>query len=253
MEINHCRAGRIGWRMKDGLSLYLGEGDVSLHSMSRCTQSEIEFPLHCYEGLFFSVDLDALDANPPELMREAGVSARGVYERFCQENSAVLSACPQNASIFDGLYTIDRTILLPYARLKFQELMLVLSRTPAPVSAPTPYKADQIAVVRQIHEELLSDLGQRRTIEELSKRYLMNPSTLKDVFKFVYGQPIAAQMKEHRLERAALLLRTTDDSLSEIAAQVGYESQSKFSSAFKSVYGVLPREYRKQSFGLKAE
>ena len=28
MEINHCRAGRIGWRMKDGLSLYLGEGDV---------------------------------------------------------------------------------------------------------------------------------------------------------------------------------------------------------------------------------
>ena len=157
MEINHCRAGRIGWRMKDGLSLYLGEGDVSLHSMSRCTQSEIEFPLHCYEGLFFSVDLDALDANPPELMREAGVSARGVYERFCQENSAVLSACPQNASIFDGLYTIDRTILLPYARLKFQELMLVLSRTPAPVSAPTPYKADQIAVVRQIHEELLSD------------------------------------------------------------------------------------------------
>ncbi len=253
MEINHCRTGRIGWRMKDGLSLYLGEGDVSLHSMSRCTQSEIEFPLHCYEGLFFSVDLDALDANPPELMQEAGVSARGVYERFCQENSAVLSACPQNASIFDGLYTIDRTILLPYARLKFQELMLVLSRTPAPVSAPTPYKADQIAVVRQIHEELLSDLGQRRTIEELSKRYLMNPSTLKDVFKFVYGQPIAAHMKEHRLERAALLLRTTDDSLSEIAAQVGYESQSKFSSAFKSVYGVLPREYRKQSFGLKAE
>ena len=253
MEVNHCRAGRIGWRMKDGLSLYLGEGDVSLHSMSRCTQSEIEFPLHCYEGLFFSVDLDALDANPPELMREAGVSARGVYERFCQENSAVLSACPQNASIFDGLYTIDRTILLPYARLKFQELMLVLSRTPTPVSAPTPYKADQIAVVRQIHEELLSDLGQRRTIEELSKRYLMNPSTLKDVFKFVYGQPIAAHMKEHRLERAALLLRTTDDSLSEIAAQVGYESQSKFSSAFKSVYGVLPREYRKQSFGLKAE
>lgn len=78
--------------------------------------------------------------------------------------------------------------------------MLVLSRTPAPVSAPTPYKADQIAVVRQIHEELLSDLGQRRTIEELSKRYLMNPSTLKDVFKFVYGQPIAAHMKEHRLD-----------------------------------------------------
>lgn len=159
MEINHCRAGRIGWRMKDGLSLYLGEGDVSLHSMSRCTQSEIEFPLHCYEGLFFSVDLDALDANPPELMREAGVSARGVYERFCQENSAVLSACPQNASIFDGLYTIDRTILLPYARHQVSGADARSVAHARTVSAPTPYKADQIAVVRQIHEELLSDLG----------------------------------------------------------------------------------------------
>ncbi len=143
----------------------------------------------------------------PELMREAGVSARGVYERFCQENSAVLSACPQNASIFDGLYTIDRTILQPYARLKFQELMLVLSRTPAPVSARRrPIKPTRLPSSGRFDEELLSDLGQRRTIEELSKRYLMNPSTLKDVFKFVYGQPIAAHMKEHRLERAALLL-----------------------------------------------
>lgn len=246
MEIHYCRAGRIGWRMKDGLSLYLGEGDVSIHSASRCTQSEIEFPLHCYAGLFFSVDVEKLDADPPTQMREAHVSAREIYERFCKDSSSTFSACSQNAAIFDGLYTIDHALLLPYARLKFQELMLTLSCTSAPVSSPTPYKAEQIAVVRQIHEELLSDLGQRQTIDELSKKYLMNPSTLKDVFKFVYGQPIAAHMKEHRLERAALLLRTTDDSLSEVASQVGYESPSKFTSAFKSIYGVLPREYRKQ-------
>ena len=241
MEINHCRTGRIGW-----LSLYLGEGDVSLHSMSRCTQSEIEFPLHCYEGLFFSVDLDALDANPPELMREAGVTARGVYERFCQENSAVLSACPQNASIFDGLYTIDRAILLPYARLKFQELMLLLSVTNAPPSTQSAYKTEQIALIRQIHDQMMSDMSQRCTIEMLSQQYHINTSTLKSLFKTVYGQPLAAHMKEHRMEYAARLLRTTTDSLAEIAEKVGYESQSKLTAAFKSAYGVLPSEYRKE-------
>ena len=53
-------------------------------------------------------------------------------------------------------------------------------------------------------------------------------------------------MKEHRMEYAARLLRTTTDSLAEIAEKVGYESQSKLTAAFKSAYGVLPSEYRKE-------
>ena len=52
-------------------------------------------------------------------------------------------------------------------------------------------------------------------------------------------------MKEHRMERAAALLRETDLSVAEIAGQVGYESQSKFTAAFKEQFGQLPKEYRR--------
>ncbi|MFR5795953.1 MAG: helix-turn-helix domain-containing protein [Christensenellales bacterium] len=51
----------------------------------------------------------------------------------------------------------------------------------------------------------------------LSQQYHINTSTLKSLFKTVYGQPLAAHMKEHRMEYAARLLRTTTDSLAEIA------------------------------------
>ena len=73
----------------------------------------------------------------------------------------------------------------------------------------------------------------------------MNPTTLKTLFKSVYGSSLAAHMKEHRMERAAELLRESDMSVAEIANQVGYESQSRFSAAFKEYYGQLPKEYRK--------
>ena len=47
------------------------------------------------------------------------------------------------------------------------------------------------------------------------------------------------------MARAAQLLRETDESVAEIARAVGYESQSKFTAAFKEYFGVLPKEYRK--------
>ena len=46
--------------------------------------------------------------------------------------------------------------------------------------------------------------------------------------------------------RAAQLLRETDESVAEIARAVGYESQSRFTAAFKETYGELPTEYRRR-------
>lgn len=106
-------------------------------------------------------------------------------------------------------------------------------------------EAEQVKIIREIHDDLAQHMDRRVTIEELARRYLINPTTLKTVFKEVYGSSLAAHMKEHRMERAAALLRETDLSVAEIAGQVGYESQSKFTAAFKEQFGQLPKEYRR--------
>ena len=108
-------------------------------------------------------------------------------------------------------------------------------------------EAEQVKIIREIHDHLTEHMEQRVTIEELARQYLINPTTLKTVFKEVYGSSLAAHMKEHRMEKAAALLRETDMSVAEIAGQVGYESQSKFTAAFKDQYGCLPTMYRKMS------
>ena len=105
---------------------------------------------------------------------------------------------------------------------------------------------EQIEVIRQIHRQLIEHMDQRFTIEALAKQHLMNPTTLKALFKSVYGTSIAAHIKEHRMTEAARLLRETNLSVAEIAGQVGYDSQSKFTAAFKAAYQSLPKEYRRK-------
>ncbi len=105
--------------------------------------------------------------------------------------------------------------------------------------------AEQLETVRRVHELLTENLDRRYTIEELSRRFLINPSTLKESFKAVYGQSLAAHIREHRMELASGLLRDTGMSIAEIAERVGYENQSKFSAEFKKYTGKLPSEYRR--------
>ena len=42
------------------------------------------------------------------------------------------------------------------------------------------------------------------------------------------------------------MLRETNMSIAAIAQAVGYDSQSKFTAAFKGAFQVLPRDYRKR-------
>ena len=108
------------------------------------------------------------------------------------------------------------------------------------------YQDSQEQIIRHVHNELTANLAERVTIEELSRKYLMNTTTLKRCFKQVYGETIAAHMKKHRMEAAAALLVQTQDDISAIAQAVGYESQSRFTSVFKETYGELPTEYRRR-------
>lgn len=105
--------------------------------------------------------------------------------------------------------------------------------------------AEQLETIRAVHDYLTQHLSSRMTIEELSKRFLMNPSTMKALFKSVYGSSLASHIREHRMEHAARLLIEGDESVAQVARAVGYESQSKFSTEFHKAYGVLPTEYRK--------
>ena len=111
---------------------------------------------------------------------------------------------------------------------------------------PYFYKT-QVEKMKAIHRLLTGDLERHYTITELSRRFSIPTTALKECFKSVYGQPINTYMRCLRMDRAALLLRQEPHAgVAEIAGRVGYDSASKFAAAFKAVKGKTPLEYRRE-------
>lgn len=141
-------------------------------------------------------------------------------------------------------YTASKTTRAQVLHEMIEQIVEVACPAERAFQDVQPYDS-QIQTVNEIHDLLVRDLTVRYTIDELSAKFHINPTTLKSAFKTVFGQSIGGYMKDYRIKRAKELLCHSEDSISQIAAAVGYESQSKFSAAFKDATGVLPREYRK--------
>lgn len=248
LEINYCKKGRIGWEMGTGNKVFLGHGDFSIHTMKSCASSNIFLPTGFYEGLTISLDTNILAKNPPEFFKSNNVKIEEIYDAFCQdENISSFAGNEETEAIFSYFYHQPDQVQTAYYKLKTIEIILYLLKQKNQThNLLNEVHAEQTEIVRKIHTLMLNNLNQRFTIDYLSKKYLMNPTTLKNVFKTIYGDSIASHMKKHRLEYAAKELITSSKTLAEISLEIGYENQSKFSAAFKELYHMTPREYRKE-------
>jgi len=246
LAIDYCRSGRIGWEMGNGAGVYMGPSDFSLHTLKACADSVMTLPNGAYEGLTISIDLKTLSENPPELLSGTGITGELLYDKFCRDGTiASFAGNEKTEQIFSAFYDRPNPLKLSYQKLKTVELLLFLGTMKSGAHHRlTEYGSEQIRLIREIHDQLTAHMDRRFTIEELAKQYLINPTTLKILFKSVYGTSIAAHIREHRMQHAAKLLCETDLSIAQIAGRVGYDSQSRFSSAFRSYFGKLPKEYK---------
>ena len=246
LELFYCHSGRAGWNMQGGTAIYLGAGDLAVHSAACCADSTMMLPLGYTEGISVSVDLSVLETTCPEILQEAGLNAAQLQLLFCSGPPLAIPACQALDWIFLPLYAVPPARRSAYLPLKVQELLLALADLRPDRPVLTQYVSWQTERIKEIHRQLTEHLEHRFTIESLSKQYLINTSTLKEVFKAVYGLPIATYMKEYRMAQAMKLLRETPLPISEIANRVGYETQGKFSKAFKETAQMSPSEYRRK-------
>lgn len=246
IEINYCRSGRIGWEVKDGSTVYLGAGDFGIHSGRVCSGTHLTFPNGEYSGLSICIDLGKSIDSLTDFLADTPINGELIYNKFCSKQE--FSIFPGNEpikGIFGGFFDIPIELEEAYYKLKLHELLLYLYRlNPSEAAEAKGFRPEQIELIKQVHDTLTTNLDKRITIEELSKQFLINPSSMKIIFKAIYGNSIAAHIKEHRMEKAAELLQG-EASVSEAAKSVGYDSQSKFSFEFKKAYQMLPTEYKK--------
>ncbi|WP_374587024.1 AraC family transcriptional regulator [Ideonella dechloratans] len=88
--------------------------------------------------------------------------------------------------------------------------------------------------------------GNAWTLALLAHQAGMSRSAFAAHFRRLVGESAMGYLQHWRMSLAADLLLHSRDRIGEIAARVGYESDSAFCSVFKKVFGSSPREYRRQ-------
>lgn len=81
-------------------------------------------------------------------------------------------------------------------------------------------------------------------VDDMARAAGLSRAHFSREFRRAFGESPHAYLLTRRLERAAALLRGTDDSVAEICLAVGLQGIGSFTTSFKRTYGVTPTAYR---------
>lgn len=102
----------------------------------------------------------------------------------------------------------------------------------------SPYVMQALAYIQDNFREKI-------TVDEIAKQILINPTYLSGLFHKEVGQPITSYINFCRINLAKQLLFESDQTITSIAAYVGFYDSSHFLKAFKKMVGISPKEYRR--------
>lgn len=129
-------------------------------------------------------------------------------------------------------------------------------------------KCQSVEEIKQLHEEMILDytmrmkyiyreqlysrhvtkcfsiidkaLNRRITVEEIAKEIGVNRSHLSRLFKQEVGISLSGYILKRKIEAAESMLRLSDKSCAEVAANFGFASQSHFIQVFRRETGKTP-------------
>ncbi len=128
------------------------------------------------------------------------------------------------------------------------EICHSLIRMIAHAPAPADRIADRVELNRVI-EHLHTHLDDKITVESMASIAHLSASHFARVFKRETGKAPMEYVQDLRLERAKKLLLAGDKSMTEIALECGFGSQSYLSACFQKEYKITPSGYQQRVGG----
>lgn len=247
--IDHCREGRLEYAAGNDAYSYVEAGDLKLDRRLTHT-GRFEMPLSHYHGAMISIDMKVASSSLHEQIQDFPVNLLALRKKYCRDiYPMVIHGSAAIEHIFSELYAVPEKIKRPYFKIKILELLLYLDALEMPEKAeerPYFYKT-QVEKTKAIQQFLIQHVDENVTQEELSKRFDIPMTAMKNCFKSIFGATIGSWLLQYRMNQAAVLLKTQRKmSVAEIAGRVGYDSPSKFAIAFRRIMGMSPVEYRRE-------
>ncbi len=242
--INHCNKGKFETIFNDKY-LYLSEGDL-VFSIGNDRYMH-EFPLGYYSGFQISIDLRIAQESVDKVIGKGIVDLNSLVKKISDNGYfVIIRSNDEIEHVISELYDVNDSIKEGYYKLKVMELLLFLKNsTIKNVEEEYPtLKAENVKIIKEIKAYLVENLSENITLDDLSSKFNISKTSIKNYFKTIYGKPLSTWRREYRLIRAAFYLENTNKNIGEISELVGYQNHGKFTDAFKQFYSMTPSEYR---------
>jgi len=102
-----------------------------------------------------------------------------------------------------------------------------------------------LAAISHIAEVIKKRPSHRFTITELAQHAKLSESHFTSLFRQVIGQPPYAYLADCRLQAAKERLRSTSDSIRDIAKGLGFASPQHLATQFRKTYGITASDWRR--------
>lgn len=168
---------------------------------------------------------DTLSSLPNYMQTEDTDDIRQIFTSLCEHY---------------GMGTPESEIVLQSLVLR---LIYVLHKHSAALRQTYTPKRNNHRIIENAISYINQNLTASLSLERLSDEFKFSPIYFHKLFKASTGRTLHQYVEEQRIQKSIELLTSTDMTLTQIAYECGFSSQSYFSYAFKKKMLLTPREY----------
>ena len=249
---------RIFYVLQGEALLHLPQSDVALHPghlyiIPAYTVHSYEchgpfhlYYLHVYEGFKNDMNIQEVYDLPTEV--EATEVTEHLFKYICEQQPE--ARLPHaDPSSYDTSAQISRYLeryrnMALWQKMELRGAMLMIVSHFLRQATPRVWTGDDRMkrVLGYIHNRICEsiDLEELAQIANVSKPYLIK------LFRHEFGFSPIQYINNKKVERAQLLLYTTNMTIKEVAYTLGFNDQNYFIRMFHKVEGVTPQEYRRK-------
>lgn len=245
------KSGR-GVHQIDGIPFGIARGDVYLLSPGA---------RHAYTG-YQSLEIDAFYF-PLELWSDEELAAlrevSGFWHLRLESEARRLHLLPEMHAQIEAFIAEmraeadknERATPLLLRALLFRFLISLARAAPATDAdaATSPQRSDAARGADAQFAELIAwceaNVERDISVAQMAGRLFLSTAHFARGWKREFGVPPAAYLRRLKLERARTLLEHSNQSVGNIAREVGFQSAAHFSRAFRTCYGISPLQFRR--------
>jgi AraC-like DNA-binding protein len=141
---------------------------------------------------------------------------------------------------FENPSLVNEDILI----LKLKEIILLLAQSESAASVQLILSQLFSPVAYTFKQVIEANLFSQLTIEQLAERNNLSVSSFKREFARLYNDTPANYIRNKKLEKAAELLLLSDNRITEIAYDCGFNDLATFTKSFHDKFHSSPSNYR---------